>query len=146
MVFAQSADVVTSILDAEEVTYGQICYISAVHQNFVEDDASFEQAMKALVSTGQISENIAADKAVTMAELSAIYLQMWPEVKGGLMYTITKGAPRYAFKKLKSDGILSEKTDPSKKVSGADAMNILTSCMIEYGTSDEGMDMEWEVE
>ena len=29
--FAQSADVVTDILETDEVTYGQVCYLSAIH-------------------------------------------------------------------------------------------------------------------
>ena len=47
--FAQSADVVTEILGAEEATYGQVCYLSAIHQGLISDDASYEDAVNALL-------------------------------------------------------------------------------------------------
>ena len=39
--FAQSAEVVTDILNSDEVTYGQVCYLSAVHQGLISDDADY---------------------------------------------------------------------------------------------------------
>lgn len=143
LAFAQSADVVTDILGAEEATYGQVCYLSAVHQGLIPEDASYEDAVKALLDRGQIPEDVGAYDSVFMANLAFIYVQIWPDIKGGLMFRLTKGSPRYAFKKLKGDGIISENTDPNSIVSGAQALNILTACMMEYGT-DESMEMEIE--
>ena len=143
VVFAQSADVVTDILESDEATYGQVCYLSAIHQGIISEDASYEDAVEALLNRGQIPENVGAYDSVFMANLAFIYVQIWPNIKGGLMYSLTNGSPRYAFKKLKSDGILAENTDPNAIVSGAEALNILTSCMMEYG-ADECMDMDIE--
>ena len=143
VVFAQSADVVTEILGAEEATYGQVCYLSAIHQGLISDDASYEEAVEVLFSRGQIPENVSAYDSVYMANLAFIYMQIWPNIKGGLMFSLTKGSPRYAFKKLKSDGVISQNADPNQIVSGRDALNILTTCMIEYGI-DESMDMDIE--
>lgn len=141
--FAQSADVVTDILGAEEATYGQVCYLSAIHQGLISEDASYEEAVEALLNRGQIPEDVGAYDSVYMANLAFIYVQIWPDVKGGLFFRLTKGSPRYAFKKLKSDGIITENTDPNSIVSGPQALNILTACMMEYGT-DESMEMEIE--
>lgn len=141
--FAQSADVVTDILGSDEATYGQVCYLSAIHQGLISEEASYEDAVDALLTKGQIPENVGAYDSVYMANLAFIYIQIWPDIKGGLMFTLTKGSPRYAFKKLKSDGIVPDDTDPNSIVSGAEALNILTSCMMEYGTA-ECMDMDIE--
>ena len=141
--FAQSADVVTDILGSDEATYGQVCYLSAIHQGLISEEASYEDAVDALLTKGQIPENVGAYDSVYMANLAFIYIQIWPDIKGGLMFTLTKGSPRYAFKKLKSDGIVPDDTDPNSIVSGAEALNILTACMMEYGTA-ECMDMDIE--
>ncbi len=141
LAFAQSADVVTEILDAEEATYGQVCYLSAIHQGLISDDASYEDAVNVLLEKGQIPEDVGSYDSVYMANLAFIYAQIWPGIKGGLMYRITKGSPRYAFKKFKTDGVISDKADPNDLVSGREALNILTACMMAYG-SDECMDME----
>ena len=143
LAFAQSADVVTDILKSDEATYGQVCYLSAIHQGIISEDASYEDAVNALLNRGQIPENVSAYDSVFMANLAFIYVQIWPNIKGGLMFSLTNGSPRYAFKKLKSDGVISENTDPKEVVSGAEALNILTACMMEYG-ADECMDMDIE--
>ena len=141
--FAQSAEVVTDILNSDEVTYGQVCYLSAVHQGLISDDADYSEAVQKLYSLGQIPEDAGEYDSVYLANLAYIYVQIWPEMKGGLMFRLSNGAPRYAFKQLKSDGIFSDKADPMSIVSGAEALNILTACMMEYG-ADECMEMEIE--
>ena len=143
LAFSQSADVVTDILKSDEATYGQVCYLSAIHQGIISEDASYEDAVNALLNRGQIPENVGAYDSVFMANLAFIYVQIWPNIKGGLMFSLTNGSPRYAFKKLKSDGVIPENTDPKAVVSGTDALNILTACMMEYG-ADECMDMDIE--
>ena len=142
-VFAQSADVVTDILDSDEVTYGQICYLSAIHQNLIQETDSYETAIDVLLSDGQIPEYVDADAPIVMQNLAFIYAQIWPTMKGGLMFKLTKGAPRYAFKQFKADGVISDDSDPNSILSGSEALNILTACMLQYGT-DECMDMDIE--
>ena len=79
-----------------------------------------------------------------MQNLAYIYLQMWPDIKGGLFYKLTKGSPRYAFKQLKTDGIISDDADPNSFVSGREALSILTACMVAYGGDEECMSMDVE--
>lgn len=143
LVFAQSADVVTEILGTEEVTYGQVCYLSAIHQGIISEDASYDDAVEALLARGQLPEDVGSYDSVFMANLAFIYAQIWPNIKGGLMFRLTRGSPRYAYKQFKADGVIPDNSDPNEIVSGTQALNILTSCMLEYG-SDECMDMEVE--
>lgn len=142
-VFAQSANVITDILESDEATYGQVCYLSAIHQGLIAEDATYEEAVEVLFARGQIPESVGAYDTVYLANLAFIYVQIWPSTKGGLMFTLTKGSPRYAFKKLKSDGVIPDNSDPNSVVSGRQALNILTTCMMEYG-SDESMNMDIE--
>lgn len=144
LVFAQSAKEITNILNSDEVTYGQVCYLSAIHQNLITEEQSYEEAISALYSQGQLPEMVADNQEVYMQNLAFIYLQMWPDVNGGLMYKLTKGSPRYAFKKLKTDGIISDNVDPNSFVSGREALSILTTCMVKYGGDEECMSMDIE--
>lgn len=130
--YAQSASVVTDILSSEEITYGQAAYISAVSQKLINDDASLDDAVTALKNAGQISENATGSDAINIQELSGIYTKMF-NVDGGLFYRLTKGAPRYAFKYLKTEGLISASTDPSKVLTGSEALSLFTKCNMRYG-------------
>lgn len=130
--YAQSADAVTEILEAPEITVGQISYLSASAQGFISDDASFEDAVKALADNGQISATFNAADSATLSEVASVYAKLF-SLKGGLFYRITKGSPRYAFKHLKAQGIIPAAYDPSQTVTGREAMSLFTKCNMRYG-------------
>lgn len=141
-VFAQSADVVTDILQTEEVTYGQVCYLSASRQNLIKNSASYSDAVKALYNAGQIKTLYKSDDKITLEEIAFIFVKIWPGAKDSLMYNLSGGSPRYSCKYLKSLEIIDNSKDPKAKISGREALNILTDCMIEFGSKDECMDLE----
>jgi len=131
-VYAQSSEVITDILNTKKVTFGQVCYLSAVQQNIVSDSASYGEAIEALYKKGQLPRIVYEDTVIPMADLAFLYAKMW-NVKGGVFYNMFHGAPRYAFKQLKSDGVIPANADPTRLISGAEALNIYTACSIEYG-------------
>ena len=141
-IYAQSAEVITSILETEQTTYAQASYLSAVRRGLVNELATPEEAFVVLAAAGEISENITGKDVINLKGLASIYTKIWPSISGGLMYKITRGAPRYAYKLLKDDGIIDENADPSDLVTGFEALNILSYCMMEYGLDDECMTME----
>ena len=143
-IYAQSADVITKILKSESVSYGEVCYLSAVRQNLIAEDATFSEAVNVLYDKGQIPVHVEANEPAYLINLSYIFSKIWPDMSGSLMYKLTKGSPRYTFKLLKADGILGDKADPYDKVSGFEALSILTSCMIVYGSDEECMSMDIE--
>lgn len=131
--FAQSNKMITEMLNAEEFTYGQAVYLSAVFQGLIHDDDSPERALEALTTKGQITEVQNLKEPVSLQDLAFIYSKMW-NVQGGLMFRITGGSPRYAFKQMKADGIIANRADPSKKLSGTEALSMFTSCSAKYKT------------
>ena len=133
--YAQSADVITDILETEEVTFGQVSYLTAVQMKVVDDSASYEDAVTALYEHGYIPVLEDYDVPVPAVDLAYLYSKLW-EIKGGLMYRITKGAPRYAFRQFQSDGIIGTDMDPSNYVSGEKALSIYTSCINKYSDFD----------
>lgn len=142
LAFSQSADVVTRILNSEKATYGQVCYLSAVYQNLAKSNASYSACVKALYDAGQISENYNPDGYVTYEEVAGIFAKMFKNINKSIMYSATDGSNRYAYKLFKADGIILSSADAKQNLSGQELMNILTACLEEYGTSEDGMDLD----
>lgn len=132
VVFAQSNDRISEILNSEQVTYGDVCYISASAQGFISDDASYEDAIQALYDKGQIKSMVYKDEKIPLVNIAFVYSQIW-KVKGGIMCRVTNGSPRYVFKQLKTDGVIDKSKDPSFFISGREALSLYTSCAYHYG-------------
>lgn len=130
-IWGQSADEITKILESENATYSQVCYLSAVHQGFVDDDATYEESYQALVDNELIINVEDINQNIPLGEVAFIFSKMW-NVDGGIMYRITKGNHRYSFKQFQSDGILSLTDEPSDFVSGVKILQIYTSCVSKY--------------
>ena len=64
--YAQRADFVTRLIAADKATYGEVCYLSAVYQGFVGENASYEDALHALVQKGQANSRADVNGAVTL--------------------------------------------------------------------------------
>ena len=143
-IYAQSAEVITKILESEQVSYGEVCYLSAVRQNLISEDATYSEAVEVLYNKGQLPLQVDVNEPAYLINLSYIFSRIWPDVSGSLMYKLTKGSPRYTFKLFKAEGILNDKADPNDRVSGFEALSILTSCMITYGSDEECMSMDIE--
>ena len=133
--YAQRADFVTRLITADKATYGEVCYLSAVYQGFVGENASYEDALHALVQKGQVNFRADVNGTVTLQELSWLMAKLW-NIKGGLMYRVTKRSARYAFRQFKVDGILPATADPWKKASGSDVLNMYTACLRTYGGAE----------
>ena len=130
---AQTAGFVTEMLAVQCADYGQVSYLSAVYQEFVDETVSYDEAFAVLKKAGQLPYAVNKTDAVTLAGLSYMMAELWP-VKGGLMFRLTKGAPRYAFRQFKADGILPSDADPSEEVSGTDVLTMYTACQKKYGS------------
>lgn len=130
--YSQSQDVITEILESSEATFGQVCYISAVMQSLVSDDTSYDDVVQAIYENGQIPYIAESSQSVPLIDAAYIFSFMW-DIKGGLMYKITNGAPRYVFKQFQADKILPYDAEPKQLVSGIEIMRMFTSCEKKYG-------------
>lgn len=130
-VYAQSADVITELLNADSATFGEVCYLSAVQQGLLEDSASYEDAVAVLGFKSQVGELVDANEPIKARDAAAIFAAMW-DVKGGLMYRLSKGSPRYAFKQFQSDGVLPAAMDPSATMTGSEVLRMYTACVKKY--------------
>ena len=134
-VYAQSADVITEMLDTEQATFGQVCYLAAVQKEFINENDSYETAVQALYDNGMIPNLEDFEAPIPLVDIAYIYSRLW-SIEGGLMYRLSKGSPRYTFKQFQADGVISSDLDPSSFVSGAKALSIYTSCINKYSDFD----------
>ncbi len=142
--YAQSADVITDLLEADKATFGQVCYLAGVQQNLIDDSSSYENAVQVLFEKEIIPNLEDPQAAIPLVDIAYIYSRLWP-VQGGLMFRLTKGSPRYAFKQFQSDGIINKKQEPSDFVTGAKALSIYTACVNKYSGFDmKSVSMEIE--
>ena len=95
--------------------------------NIITDDASYDDAVMALYESGVIPFVEEVDSPVPAVDLAYLYSKLW-KIKGGLMYRITKGSPRYAFRQFQTDGIISSTLDPSSVLNLT--ISSKTSCLL----------------
>jgi hypothetical protein len=142
--YAQSADVITDLLESEKATFGQVCYLAGVQQDIISEDTSYENAVQVLYEKGIIPNSEDPQAPIPLVDIAYIYSRLWP-IQGGLMFRLTKGSPRYAFKQFQSDGIINKKQEPSDFVTGAKALSIYTACVNRYSGFDmKSVSMEIE--
>ena len=134
-VYAQSADVITELLDADQATFGQVCYLAAVQKELINENDSYETAVNVLYENGIIPNQEDFEAPIPLVDIAYIYSRLW-DIDGGLMFKLTKGSPRYAFKQFQYDGILTAKQEPTDFVTGAKALSIYTSCVKKYSGFD----------
>lgn len=131
-VHAQSADVITDILESEQATFGQVCYISAVEQGLIGDNDDYNKAIEVLAANELIPEIVDANTPMPVGNIAFLMSQIW-DVKGGIMYRITKGSPRYSFKQFKTDGVIASTVEPQDFISGPELLEIHNICTRVYG-------------
>ena len=85
-----------------------------------------------LYENGQLPSKVYEASPAPLVNVAFIFAQIW-DIKGGLLYRAFHGAPRYAYKQLKADGVLPDFSDPGLVMTGAEALNLYTSCVIKYG-------------
>lgn len=128
--FSQSADKMTEILDTKTVTYQQAAYFFAVANGMANDSASETAAVEMLKQAKLIKEDVHGNEPIPLNQVAFLCANTW-NVKGGLMYRIFKN-PRYSFKQLQADGIISYTDDPSKILNGHQFMNVIVDCINLY--------------
>ena len=130
--YSQSQDVITEILESSEATFGQVCYISAVMQSLVTEDTTYDEAIQAVYQNGQLPTITESAQPIPLIDAAYLFSFMW-DIKGGLIYKITNGAPRYVFKQFQADKILPYDAEPKQIVSGIEIMRMYTACEKKYG-------------
>nr|MBP3282386.1 hypothetical protein [Treponema sp.] len=126
---AQSAEKLTEILDASEVSLAQLSYIAGTCGFNLPDNSNYTTAFEEMKRRGYFGQNAKESDKATLAQASYLFMKA-TKIDGGLMYRITD-SPRYAFKELKARGIIPQTAEASLKFSGHEALDLLNSCIAE---------------
>lgn len=125
--YSQSADKMSEILETQTVTYGQVSYLACVFSNTIDEDVTYDKALATMKSNSLVPMSVKTNDPIKLGKVAQIFARA-ANLKGGLMYTITK-SQRYSFKELKAQDILPQNADPSMKISGREALAILQECI-----------------
>lgn len=126
--FSQSFDRITQILDSEKITAGQLSYLAATYMKAVDERADEKAAFDKLKEMGFFAENDSFDMTVSLKKVCAVFARA-ADIKGGLMYKLTKKSERYAYKEFLARGYIPANSDPSMHVSGVNAVALFNSIL-----------------
>ena len=127
---AQSSAKITEILETENVTWGQLAYLSAIQLSLADENDSEEKCISVLKENNIITKDAEASQTVVLKDIAQVCAKTW-NVKGGIFYKIFH-TPRYALRQLKNDGIIAVAEDPSKLSDGHELLNIINECIETY--------------
>ena len=128
---AQSAQRITEIDEAVEISYGQFCYLIGTSTAEVDDNATYLQAFETIRKTGIFRSDVMAIDPIPLYDIALLCSKTW-NIKGSLMYMATKSA-RYAFKQMQALEMIPLTADPVSTATGHQVLNIITKC-IDYGS------------
>lgn len=128
--FSQSADRVSDLISEKQVTYGQASYFCASALGLVKDSATYDESVVILMQNGILPGSVKTDDKITMQNLASMCASTW-NIEGSFMLKFFNNS-RYAFRHLKTEGIIPENYDPDKIPSGRDLLNTITACIENY--------------
>lgn len=123
---AQSFDKLTQIIETPEITNGQAAYFIAAYKGIVSERASEQEAFDALKAQNYFTDKDKVSDKIMLKNLCSLFAKTL-ELKGGMMYSITKKSPRYAYREFVARGYISSRTNSNQKVSGVDAIGLFNS-------------------
>lgn len=128
--FSQSADRVSELIKTDNVTYGQIAYLSAISIGMANDDTSYDEALSMLQSNGTIKGNVSANDEIPLSHLAFIVMRTW-KIKPCALYALFP-SPHYALRSIKASGLVQSASDPKKKSTGHEALGIVSKCIDKF--------------
>ncbi len=137
--FSQSAEKVSQIMEAQEVSLLDVSYFAATYLDIVEITTLEEFSLNALKRYAELSKIKDSTSALSYKEFSYFCTQVW-NIPGGLFFTITR-SPRYAFRELQSMSIIHPNVQPNDKINGTQALTIMTK-IIEYSEQHNTIDLQ----
>jgi len=119
--FAQTAERIEQIGNEDQISAGSAAYLAAASAGLVNDDASPQQALEALVNLG-FPSGIETSVPARLDQF-AFMLMLAHNRPGGLMYSLLPG-PRYAMRELEYQRILRGGGDPGDTLTGTRALRL----------------------
>jgi hypothetical protein len=130
---AQTAAEMDALLETNAVSAGKAARFVLGSLQLLPEGLFGEAAEQAAYDMAQSRgwDIAAAGDSITLKEAAFLVLNAF-ELKGGVMYSITKN-PRYAYRELVYRKIIQGKSDPAMNVSGIRLLHIIDRVQLFYG-------------
>ncbi len=126
---AQSAKKIDEILESENLSNGQACYLMGTLSGQFGDKTSFEEAFNQYKNLN-IFKGDSVDTEIRLDEFADLILRNI-KLKKSFCYMITK-SPHYALRHLKRMNIIDSNKSASSPVKTLDALNIVSQISNQY--------------
>jgi hypothetical protein len=113
---AQTAAELETLLETTAVSCAQAAKFVAASVGSADSAGMEKDAFDAAMAEGWLTKKAAAEKPITLAELSFLIMKAF-DMKGGMMYAILPG-PRYSYRSMISRSFIQGDADPAMTVSG----------------------------
>ena len=124
---AQSNQLVDEVLAQNPVQFGHAAYLALTAGGQIPETATTEEAATWATQHKWAPPGLKATDALPLDQYSFILMKAF-DLKGGIFFTIFPG-PRYALRELSFLRIASSPVWSDKKISGDEAMRMLTKAM-----------------
>lgn len=118
---AQTAERIERIGNEQHISVGSAAYVTAASAGIVDDTATAEEALDALVNLG--FPTVEETSVPARLDQFAYMLMLAHNRPGGFMYSLLPG-PRYAMRELEYERILRSGGDPGDPLSGNRALRL----------------------
>lgn len=123
---SQNFNKISDMINSEKITVGQVSYLVGNYLEIIKETDSEKIALDKLKEEGYFSENVNIPEYISLQDLCQVYAKV-ADVKGGLMFTLTKKSARYSFKEFLARGYLPKNADPLMSVKGIDAIGLFNN-------------------
>jgi len=130
---AQSNTVIDALLDADPAAFGDAAYLVLSAAKVIPEKATPKEAVWALQAGDWHIEGRPAKESITVGEYSFLLMQAF-DVRGGILYRLFPG-PRYACRELAFLGLLEGSTAAGRRLSGGEAVRILSRFLERRGNA-----------
>lgn len=133
--FAQSSEKVSEIIKADKATFGQAAYLVTAACGELGDNDGFDEALNVLKRKRIVSYSVNADDNINLKGLSWLCAYAW-QIDGSLMLKVFN-SPRYTFRQMKADEVISSAADPMDVPDGRGLLAVITDCIGKYQVKGE---------
>ncbi|MFW5844525.1 MAG: hypothetical protein ACOCW6_11405 [Spirochaetota bacterium] len=125
--FGQSNEIIDSVLEEEQLSYGNAAYLVLVAAERLPETASPGEALSELETLGWALDTRSAGDAVSFGEYSYLLMESL-DLSGGLMYRFFPG-PRYAARDVSAIGIAEGYAIVNMDIPGDRALRMLARAL-----------------
>lgn len=129
--YGQDAAFIESVLEMERLDIGTASQLVLQGAEIIGEDAGAEEYLEYIQKAGWRIRTDQPEKTVTLGDFSLLVMKSF-DFSGGIMYTLFP-VPRYAAREIAFRGFLRGSPDPTRVLTGNEALQILSAVLNSEG-------------